>query len=109
MRSRRIGRPWSTARIDRIVPELSMQVVSRTRRTPAQIHSVAESRQRPPTGVREGALVAQVSSRAFGHKSVSALNPVTWPPPRVCNGDDLNLAIVHAIDDEERKPAQQKA
>ena len=39
-------------------------------------------------------------------RQISALNPVTWPPPSVCNGDDLDMAVVHAIEDEERKPAQ---
>ena len=46
---------------------------------------------------------------SLANEHVSALNPVTWPSPSVCNGDDLDMSDVHAIDDEEREAAQQKA
>lgn len=52
--------------------------------------------------------MAERGFRLFGHEHVSALNPVTWPSPSVCNGDDLDMSDVHETDDEEWETAQQK-
>jgi hypothetical protein len=40
---------------------------------------------------------------------ISTVKPVVRPPPSMGNGDDLDMAGEHTIDNEEREPAQQEA
>jgi hypothetical protein len=46
-------------------------------------------------------------ARFSNHRNLrSTRSPVSWPPPRMRDGDDLNIVALYAIHDEEGKAAQ---